>query len=853
MRISRSWLSDYVDVGDLSDERFADLVTTKIAEVDAVETVGSSVEAARIGLIEKVAPHPAKDTLKVATVALGDTQVDVVCGATNCRAGIFVPYVPSGTEIRNAEGEAFFVERREVFGVLSPGMLCSEFELGVGSDHSGLCEIEPELLPSGAESGLRLSSVLGETDLVLVIDNKSLTHRPDLWSHLGFARELSAVLRRPLKRNPDRFADHAPEGAELLARLGSGPATFTININPNSRCRRFAGIEFEGVCVRPSPRWMRRRLFSVGAGVRNLLVDLSNYVMHDIGQPNHAYDVALLAGRVVDVRMAREGESFIGLDGIERKLSEEDVVIADERSAVALGGVIGGQLSSIVETTDRLFLESANFDPVIVRQTTKRHALRTDASNRFEKSRSPYAVPLALHRFAELLLEIEPQARIVGGVADCFPNRPPAVQVSASFDYLRSRLGVSAPDSQIRGILESLGFILQKKEGANAEVDCVVPYERATRDISIPDDLVEEVGRIYGYDKIPETAPLIASTPQREGVVPALENKVRDLLCAAGFSEVHNYSFMSGAAAEAVGYSSKDAVRLLNPMDSQSDLIRTTLVPGMLSFVESNLRHASAVLLFEIGRTYHLQRSKLHEALGFKDQLNTAATERRLLNIAYVSGMEESRVGAATQPPVPQGADFYALAGVLRRVGRSATSLEAQLRPLSASGELSADTLRFDMLRSWMHPHRAATISFNGTCVGVIAEVKPGLRADLSRRVIIAELDLELLYSKHLQAERFTPLPRYPESFFEVSVVMPERSEFSELNGLLRAASDPELLKSIEVTAVYRGKPLKDDQKSVSVRLSFGSLDRTLSGEEVSTLQQAVISGIKESSFFLRS
>jgi len=321
-------------------------------------TTASPLANAVCALVKKVTPHPVKAHLKIATVDIGGTEVQVVCGAPNCREGMLSAYVPCGAKVitpgaaAGEEQKYVLVEEREISGVRSSGTLVSEAELGLSGEHLGVIELTAQMLreadAAGAMSanelcpGAQLALFLGAPDTILEIDNKSLTHRPDLWSHFGFAREISAILQKPRKLDADRFADDDEQGARMLAALGSGKSDFSISIAPGCGCRRFAALELTNLKTVTSPLWMRRRLFAVGAGVRNLIVDLSNYVMHDIGQPNHTYDANKLHGFVVYVRLAREGEQFLGLDNETRTLAAEDIVIADQEGSVALGGVIGG-------------------------------------------------------------------------------------------------------------------------------------------------------------------------------------------------------------------------------------------------------------------------------------------------------------------------------------------------------------------------------------------------------------------------------------------------------------------------------------------------------------------------------
>lgn len=883
MRISRAWLSDYVDFSDLSLEAFSELITTRVAEVDKIEIVGAPREEAVLCAVTKVGSHPKKPNLLVATVNLGNSEVQVVCGTPNCAEKILAAYLPPGAQYFSAtENQLRVVESRTIEGVQSTGILVSERELELSADHSGILVFDTK---AGFRPGEKLSTKLGGSDVILVIDNKSLTHRPDLWSHFGFAREIAAVLQRPLKISLDRFADDTPQGVALLQSLGQAKPTFRIHIDQASRCPRFSGLVFENITVKTSPLWLRSRLFAVGVGVRNLVVDLSNYVMHDTGQPNHAYDVRKLTGKEIFVRQAKENEEFVGLDSVTRVLSAQDVVITDRDRALALGGVIGGASSAISETTCEVFLESANFDPVLIRLTTKRHQVRTDASNRFEKNQSPFSTPLALHRFAELLHEIEPQIKI-GAVADTFVERPKPVNILFSFSSIQERLGVAIDEKKIQSILTTLEFQFEENKQHHALVDgqyekrlnVRVPYFRATRDVTIIDDLVEEVGRIFGYENIPESVPRIPATAQKHNVLKAFEYSIRDTLTALGFAELSNYSFENGVKSEELGFSQEDNIQLLNPVDTNKANLRTSLIPGMLESLEQNSRFAEKLLFYELGRTYGQKEIIAHQTLSTKEQVkNPAGFERRILCLGYTSGREERVLHSFLVPELESGANFYALLGVLQKVVRLVSYKPLRLIPivlktgieqrgheyLSASFPenliieevlASKPTPAEDLssYKRWMHPFRSSSLVLDTVVIGVLAEAREGILNDLPSRSVIAEIDVELLLGEKSEDHVFQPLPKYPDSFFEMSVIMPYRTPYRELESLIHRLLDPKILRGLEVLAVYQGAPLKQNEKSVSVRVFFGAEDRTLSGEELSLLQTNLVASVKAEGFSLR-
>ena len=500
MKISRQWLEDFVDLSDFSDEKLEELITTRVAEVEGVELSGETLEHAVVAKALKVEKHPESKKLSLVTVDNGTDQRQVVCGASNVREGLVTAFVAPGGIVSDGKGGKFEISVRKVAGIESPGILVSASELDISPEGEGIIELSEDLKP-----GTSLKEIFGKPDTVFEIDNKSLTHRPDLWGHYGFARELSAITGSKLKLVLDDYSDATDAGSKRIEELKKAKgAEWTVRIEDEVGCARFSTAGLSGVKVEASPERIVRRLHAVGAGVRNLIVDLSNYVMLETGQPNHTYDASKLNGKEIVVRHAAAKEKFEALDDNTYNLTKEDIVIADQSSVVALGGIIGGGPSAVGEETTDLLIESANFDPVQIRKTGKRLALRTDASNRFEKGRTPWAVPLATLRYIELLKELQPEISVSSGWSESFTDVPEKVEVSVRDGYVSERLGSEMAQAGVDNILSSLGFekeVVKKNEGSLLKYS--VPWYRPARDISIPMDLVEEVGRISGYENIP--------------------------------------------------------------------------------------------------------------------------------------------------------------------------------------------------------------------------------------------------------------------------------------------------------------------------------------------------------------
>ncbi len=482
MKLSYRWLGELVDLSETPPAALKQRLTFHTAEVEDTEVLGEGLEAVVTGRVTGVRPHPDADKLRLCTVEAGGDAIEVVCGAPNVAEGQIIAYAPEGATLPGGEGEApITLEAREIRGVLSRGMICSERELGLGESHDGILVLAAE-----TEVGVPITDVLPLTDTIYDIDNVCITHRPDLWGHIGWAREAAALVKQRASLPP--VAD--------LASLPQEGAPFPVAIDDPSGCRRYVGIVIENLTNGPSPLWLSRRLESLDVRSIDLLVDLTNLVLLEQGQPLHAFDLRDVRGGEIRVRTALPGESLTTLDGEKRTLAPDDLVIADAEGAVALAGVMGAENSEVRADTTAILLESATFDPVRIRRTATRLGIRTEASARFEKNLDPELALQAALRFTQLCLDHVPGARVSRPVADCHPRPVEPIEILLPYSLVRRRLGLRIADTRVRSILGSLGFGAVE-EGSKIRVR--VPSWRATKDIERAEDLVEEVGRIEGY------------------------------------------------------------------------------------------------------------------------------------------------------------------------------------------------------------------------------------------------------------------------------------------------------------------------------------------------------------------
>jgi phenylalanyl-tRNA synthetase beta chain len=741
----------------------------KTAECEAIEPAGALLAGAVLARVEAAEPIGAGHNVK-AIVDLGPLgRKTVVCGAPNCRPGMTTVWAPVGTKL--------------IDGVESHGMLASGAELGINKDHSGIIEIAGE--PGAPVPGCA-------PDSVIEIDNKSLTHRPDLWGHVGMAREVAAILGHKLVD---------PVKPDLLPRTAS---RVRIAIEDLDLCPRYSALEFDNVTVQPSPAWLQYRLSALGLNPIGNIVDMTNLLMAELPQPTHAFDADRLSGDTIFIRNAHPGERFRGLNNEDYVLDLSNLVIADASGAIALAGVIGGASTAISDKTTRVVLESANFQAASIRKTSSAVKLRTDASIRYEKAQDPANTVRALARAVELLREISPGIRVVGGVADQMKDMPAPPPIELRLEWLGRKLGRALEPAEVRRILESLEFgVAESKPGV---FSVSVPSWRATKDVSMADDLVEEVGRMIGYNSITPVAPMVAAAVPPSNPERKFQHEVRDVLVDLGFTEVYNYSFVSEESVRAFGFAPETHLRVTNPIASDQALMRASLLPGLWRNMQENSKHREVFRIFEIGLEIHKRERGLPEEVP---HLAAALFARQGDGAA---GLDEIRHAAECLMP------------------------GAQAQPAAA--------------RSYEHPARAADISWKGERVGRVFELHPSLIE--TGRAAVLDLDLDRVRALAAAAElRYTPIRRYPSSAFDLSVIAGLHDPAGELQRVVRSFAGP-LVESIEFLRQYSGPPLETGQKSVSFRLTAGSPDRTLSNDETSAIRARIIDGMRALGYELR-
>ncbi len=787
-----------VDLKDIDPEELALRLTMSTAETEGVEKMNTHLDSVITAKILSMLPHPDADKLTVCELDTGSEKLRVVCGAPNHKKGDIVALAPVGTKL----GEEFEVKKAKIRGEESFGMLCSEKELGLSDDHSGIM-----ILPESTQKGIPLASLYSEwSDTRIEIDNKSITHRPDLWSHLGFAREIGALYERDLKHPVDRD----------LANDFREEDSLKVTITAPEAAPRYCGLVVKNIKIQESPDWLKARVTSIGMRPINNIVDITNFVMAELGEPMHAFDRKKLKGDEIVVRMAEDGEHLTTLDDQEHKLTPEDIVIADAGGAIALAGVMGGGDSEIDDDTGEIILEAANFNPVHIRRTAGRYNLRTEAAIRFEKALDPEICSDAIIRCYDLIKQLIPDAVSVTPIVDAYPSPSKPVKVQTSTDFIRRKIGHPLEDEKITGILQSLDFAVENKNG---KLDIAVPGYRATKDVSLPDDIVEEVGRIFGYDNVPPEAPMVPCEPPSRNEKRLFEREVKQVLVRDHrMFEVSNYSFVGDQVLDMLDINEDRELRLQNPLSQEQDRLRRSLVPNLVRNIITNQRYNDSFSIFELGRVY------------FKK-------DRKSPELAH----EETRITGLFCQRKPVSPLFYnarvCVTDIIQQCNRTGISMVPATEGLAP----------------YMHPGRSMKVLLNNNEIGMIFELHPATRDnfEIKGEAAFFDLSLEALMEAPKDTGMFRELPRFPEVPFEISVIA-DRMEYTETIRALISSVDTHHVKNVEVLSVYSGKPIPEGKKSASMKVTFASDKKTLSPEEVESLQNRVIKKVEKAGYTLR-
>lgn len=804
MRAPLSWLKDFVDIA-IPLDALVHRMTMAGLEVGEVEHIGADWQRDKlfVGEVTNVDPHPNADRLVLATVAYGQGEPQtVVTGAPNLKPGDRgqkVAFAVEGAQLWDGYSDTQRLQtlsRSRIRGVESAGMVCSEKELGLSDDHTGVVILDP-----GLPVGQPLTDALGDT----VLDVELTPNLARANCIVGLAREIAALTGQPWRRWPAAEAATAPPAA--VTAYGS------VASSDPDLCARYSASLIENVTIQPSPPWMQRRLQYAGQRPINNIVDITNYVMLETGQPLHAFDYETLQGGVV-VRRARTGETMQTLDGVERQLTPDMLLITDDSGPIALAGVMGGAATEVSEGTRHIFLESANFDFVNIRRTSQQLRLHSEAAQRFGRGVDPDLTMPALLR-ASRLMETLGGGRVHPELADTYPAPPTPKRVTLRAAEVTRILGMEFSPADIARILTALEFgCTTCAENGDTRLEVAVPSHRL--DVSEAADLIEEIARIHGYDAIPTTLIRDVLPPQRSQ--PYLEGleRTRDILVGCGLTEILSYSLSSldsinRARAEGPSAAADAYVGLANPISSERQLLRQSLLPSLLETLSANRRYRQRMALFEIGRTY---RPQAGEELPL---------EQRHLGIA-ITGAVLPRTWHDSDEPAQFGW----------------THLKGMIDTLAQ--RLNVPLVRFaSATHTTLHPARTAALSVDGEALGFAGEVHPRVceRFDLAdQSVAVLELNLDLLLA-HRQPRRYRPISRFPGVLEDLALVVDDELPAQVVEDAIRAAGG-EWLREVTLFDLYYGEPIPAGRKSLAYALTFQAEDRSLTEDEVRVLYRRI-------------
>lgn len=802
MKVSLNWIRDYVQLpADADLKKLAYDLTMSTVEVEDATDLGASFHDMVVGVINTIEQHPNADKLKVCKTDIGGRVEDIVCGGSNLREGMKVAVALPGAMCKwHGEGDLVEIKKSKLRGVDSYGMICGAVEIGLADLFPTKEEAHIlDLSDFDAPAGTPLADALDLNDIILEIDNKSMTNRPDLWGHYGIAREIAALYDLPMTQFP-----HFDRNVE-------NTSGFHVTVEDAERCPRMIGTQIENVCVKPAPYWMQVRIWKTGMRPINALVDITNYVMLATGQPSHAYDSDHIAGHII-VRRAKAGETLTLLNGKELPLSTDDLTIADDAGIVGLAGVMGGAKDSILPTTSKVILEIANFQAAGIRRTALRYDNRTEASARYEKAIDPERCDQALDLSMQLFSDLYPDMKVTG-LVDQYPKHLKPAEIDVALSWLERRLGKRLSPDEIKHKMELLGYGITFN-GDNMHV--VVPTWRSTGDVSIQADIMEEVARMYGYENF-EAEPI---TTTFDGAINQLdkdlERRIKEYLAIrCGMQEIFTYPWMEESYVNAVLQSTEGILSLSTPPSPAERFVRSSLLPNLCKAVVKNERYFDEFSIFETAQV-------------FRDENYTSPYDPR----EKLPSQRKNVAGAFATTDKDITALFRKAKGVVEMMARyvhmETLTFRQTEKPVWADNVVWLNIYRGD--------EKVGDLALLAKKVSMACGIK-------NMNVMLFQLDQDSLVPLKSRTNTFTHLAEYPMTDYDISLLVDGSVQWKDVAQTVRGIKS-ELLHGAAFVDEYRGKQVPAGKKSLTLRLAIGSKDKTLTSAEIEEVASGVLNKI---------
>ena len=802
MKVSLNWIRDYVQLpADADLKKLAYDLTMSTVEVEDATDLGASFHDMVVGVINTIEQHPNADKLKVCKTDIGGRVEDIVCGGSNLREGMKVAVALPGAMCKwHGEGDLVEIKKSKLRGVDSYGMICGAVEIGLADLFPTKEEAHIlDLSDFDAPAGTPLADALDLNDIILEIDNKSMTNRPDLWGHYGIAREIAALYDLPMTQFP-----HFDRNVE-------NTSGFHVTVEDAERCPRMTGTQIENVCVKPAPYWMQVRIWKTGMRPINALVDITNYVMLATGQPSHAYDSDHIAGHII-VRRAKAGETLTLLNGKELPLSTDDLTIADDAGIVGLAGVMGGAKDSILPTTSKVILEIANFQAAGIRRTALRYDNRTEASARYEKAIDPERCDQALDLSMQLFSDLYPEMKVTG-LVDEYPRHLKQAEIDVPLSWLERRLGKRLSPDEIKHKMELLGYSITFN-GDNMHV--VVPTWRSTGDVSIQADIMEEVARMYGYENF-EAEPI---TTTFDGAINQLdkdlERRIKEYLAIrCGMQEIFTYPWMEESYVNAVLQSTEGILSLSTPPSPAERFVRSSLLPNLCKAVVKNERYFDEFSIFETAQV-------------FRDENYTSPYDPR----EKLPSQRKNVAGAFATTDKDITALFRKAKGVVEMMARyvhmETLTFRQTEKPVWADNVVWLNIYRGD--------EKVGDLALLAKKVSMACGIK-------NMNVMLFQLDQDSLVPLKSRTNTFTHLAEYPMTDYDISLLVDGSVQWKDVAQTVRGIKS-ELLHGAAFVDEYRGKQVPAGKKSLTLRLAIGSKDKTLTSAEIEEVASGVLNKI---------